>query len=200
MTRPFAVTNATPENRMLDFTSPNTPTTPPAITAAAGFVASATARFEAAKGAQEAAQKNAAAVRSRVAALEAERADIVRRRTAGQQDEGDAGRLTLIAADLEGLGPLVAEAEAAVAEARRKAETEDHLVANARAQLDRAEAEARLAALVTHAQQLDVLLTATLGQVAEVAARIGAPGRPPWAPTPGLVLAIRKHAAAHGLL
>lgn len=185
---------------MLDFAQPTTPTVPPAITAAAGFVASASARLDTAKAALAAADKSAAAVRSRVTGLEAERAAMIQRRAAGQHEEGDAARLALIGADLEGLKPLLAEAEAVVIDARRKVEAEEILAANARQQLARAEAEAELAALVDHARKLDVLLTTTLSQVAEVASRIGAPGRPPYAPTPGLVLAIRKHAAAHGLL
>lgn len=189
----------TTENIVPDIV-PTTPTIPPAITAAAGFVASATARLDAAKAALQAAEKSAAAVRVRVAALGAERAAIIQRRAGGTHEDSDAGSLALIAADLEGLAPLVAEADAAVAEAHNKAAAEEHLVANARAQLERAEAGTQLAALVEHAQRLDVLLTATLAKVAEAAARIGAPGRPPYAPTPGLVLAIRRHAAAHGLL
>ena len=176
------------------------PAIPPTITAAAGFVASATARFDTAMAALQAAEKSAAAVRGRVVALDAERATIIQRRAGGQHEDGDGARLALIAADLEGLAPLQAEADAAVSEARRKVEGEEHLVANARQQLDRAEAEAQLTALVQHARALDTMMVSTLAKIAQTSARIGAPGKPPFAPSPALVLEMRRHAAAHGLL
>jgi chromosome segregation ATPase len=186
---------------MLDFAADTTTNTiPPAIATAAGFVASATGRLETANAALAQAEAEDRKVRDRIAALTAERHAIVQRRAGGQHDDGDAGRLALVAADLEGLATIASEAEAAVAAERAKAEADRRLVDQARAQLARAEDEAALAGLVEHAGKLDTLLTVTLQQIATVAARIGAPGRPPFAPSPALVMAIRRHAAAHGLL
>ena len=183
---------------MLDLTV--TDTIPPAIATAAGFVASATGRLETSSIALAEAVAMERQVRDRIAALTAERQAIVQRRAGGQHDDDDAGRLALIAADLEGLSLIFGEAEAAVTAERAKAEADRRLVDQARAQLARAEDEAALAGLVEHAGKLDTLLTVTLQQIATVAARIGAPGRPPFAPSPALVMAIRRHAAAHGLL
>ncbi len=184
---------------MLDFTPP-TPTTPPAITAAAGAIAAATARLDTATVALAEAEKSATNVRARTTALEAERQAIVQRRANGQHEEGDAGRLALIAADLEGLMPLRAEAEAAVTVARQKVEAGEGQSAYARQQFARAEAEAQLAALVEHAQKLDAIMLQTIERITTTAAQIGATGRPPFAPSVALVQAVRRLAAAHGTL
>lgn len=187
---------------MLDLAANVTATTtiPPAITVAAGYIATATARLSAATAALTEAEAADRKVRDRMAALTTERQAIIARRAGGQHGDGDAGHLALIAADIEGLASIVGEAEAAVTTERVKVEAEQRLVDQARAQLTRAEDEAALTALVDHAKRLDELLTVTLQQIAAVAARIGAPGRPPFAPSPALVMAIRRHAAAHGLL
>lgn len=185
---------------MLDFIQPATHTMPPAITAAAASLATATARLDTAKAALAAAEKSAAAVRARVAALEAERATIGQRRAAGQHEGGDGGRLELIRLDVEGLQPLVAEAEAAVADARRQFDAAEGLATGARQHLARAEAEAQLTALVEHVQKLDSLMVATIEQIAITAAQAGATGRPPYAPSVALVQAVRRAAAAHGVL
>ena len=185
---------------MLDFTADAaTIPTPPAITAAAGFVASATARLDAANATLAEAEAAGQRARARVAALEQERQAITARRAGGTHEDGDAGRLALIAADTEGLAPLVAEAQAVASVARQKAEVEQRLVANARQQLARAEDEAVLAALTDHARRLDTLLVTTLTEARQVYLRLGV-GKPPFAPSPALVLEIRKVAAAHGLL
>lgn len=185
---------------MLDFATPTTTAVPPAITAAAASLATASVRLDTAKAALTAAEKNAAAVRGRVGALEQERAAIGQRRAAGQHEEGDGGRLELMRLDLEGLQPLVAEADAAVASARRKFDAAEGLATSARQQLARVEAEAQLTALVEHAQRLDALMLATIEHITITAAQAGATGRPPYAPSVALVQAVRRAAAAHGVL
>lgn len=185
---------------MLDITAAADNTTvPPAITTAAGFVASATARLDAATTALTEAEGTERRVRDRIAALTAERQAIVQRRAGGQSQESDAGRLALIAADLEGLAAIASEAEAAATGERVKVEAEERLVAQARAQLARAEDEAALAALTDHARKLDTLLVTTLSEARHIYMRLGV-GKPPFAPSPALVLELRKVAAAHGLL
>jgi hypothetical protein len=185
---------------VLDLITTTTTTIPPAIATAASFVASATGRLETANAALAQAEAEDRKVRDRIAALTAERQAILQRRAGGQHEHDDAPRLALLDADAEGLASIAAETEAAVTAKRLATEAEQTLVLRAKAGLALAEDTAALEGLVEHANRLDVLLTVTLQQVAAVAARIGAPGRPPYAPTPGLVIAIRRHAAAHGLL
>lgn len=184
---------------MLDFT-PSATEPSPAIASAAAFVATAAARYDAAAAALAEAERAAARVRERVTALTQERAAMVSRRAQGQHEDGDAARLALIGADLDGLEPLAAEADASVAALRQKAESARSIVTNAQGQLARAEDEAALTALVGHAQALDVLLVSTLQQITATSARLGVPGRPPFAPSPALALEMRRLCAAHGLL
>ena len=185
---------------MLDFTTAtDTTTIAPAIAAAAGFVASATARLEMATAALSEAEDAARHVRDRIAALTAERQTIVQRRAAGQSQQSDAGRLALIAADLEGLAAIASETDAAAAAEHAKVEAEQRLVDQARARFARAEDEAALAALTEHARKLDGLLVASLAEARQVYVRLGI-GKPPFAPSPALVTELRKVAAAHGML
>lgn len=181
---------------MLDFT----PATdiPPAIAGAASFVASASARLEAATRALADAEAAERKVRGRIAALEQERAAIAARRARGEHQHDDGGRLELIRLDLEGLITIAAEAEADVTEVRQKVEAEHRIAANARSQLTRAEGEVTLQALEQHAGQLDALMETTIRQMTETATRIGA--RVAYAPSPALATAFRRLLAAAGRL
>lgn len=183
---------------MLNFDTTNS-TIPPAITVAAGYIATAEARLDSANAEMADAEAMDRQLRGRIAALTDERTSIVQRRAGGRHEYSDAARLALIAADLEGLSSIAAEAEAALAAARSKMEGEQRLAVQARAHLARAEDEATLAALTEHARKLDALLVASLAEARQVYMRLGI-GKPPFAPSPALVLEIRKVAAAHGLL
>lgn len=184
---------------MLDLaTNSTTNTTPPAITAAAGFVASATARLDAANATLADAEAAAARVRERITALHAERQAIATRRAYGDHGGGDGSRLELIRLDLEGLAAIVAEADTEAADRRQRAEAEQRIVANARSQLARAEDEASLAALVDHAHRLDALMADTLQRATAITQRIGAAIS--YVPSPALATSFRRLLAAAGRL
>jgi chromosome segregation ATPase len=185
------------ESPVLDLIT-DTTTIPPAIATAASFVASATARLETANAALAQAEAEARQVRARIATLEQERAAIIARRASGQHEHEDAARLALLAADSEGLAGIVTETEATVTAKRLAAEAEQALVAQASAQLARAEDEAALTALVEHARRLDTLMADTLQQATSIAQRIG--GAIAYVPTPALASSFRRLLAAAGRL
>lgn len=181
---------------MLDLTT--TDAVPPAITAAASFVASATARHDAANATLAEAEAAAARVRERITALEAERQVIATCRARGDHGGGDGSRLELIRLDLEGLAAIAAEADTEVTDRRHRAEAEQRIVANARSQFARAEDESSLAAIVDHAHRLDALMADTLQQATVITQRIG--GAISYVPSPALATSFRRLLAAAGRL
>ena len=68
-----------------------------------------------AEGAQEAAQQNVATIAARIQALEDERQVIIQARMQGAASEAQEARLAVVAADLEGLRPLLVDATGQVA-------------------------------------------------------------------------------------
>jgi len=124
------------------------------------------AEAEVESGAREAlarAEDHAAQIAGRISALTSQRGAIVARRTAGHYDDGDGPALALIAADLEGLAGLQAEAEAKVAAARVPVTAASNRLASLRDQLARAEAEAVEAVLIAQATQQAEVLLQTVG-------------------------------------
>lgn len=111
-------------------------------------------------------------IQGRIAALTAERAGIVARRTAGDQRADDGPALALIGADIEGLQGLLPGAEAALADAKARKRHADAAVAGARGAYAAAEARRKLAALDAHAAELLRLLAETIGQRRTAAAAL----------------------------
>lgn len=167
---------------------------------AARALAEATARREAASLALAGAEGHLGRVQRRIEVLEGEQAAIVARRACGEHAADDAERLAIIAADLEGLAGIRAEAEAAVTAARARHEAEQAAEAAARHLLERAEDKAAEERLVAHARRLDGLLVETLAQLAEIGQRLGRNGRPAWGPSSELWHALRRVQAHLGRL
>ncbi len=129
-------------------------------------------------------------VQDRIAALEAERAQIIADRKEGADDYSHGPRLAVIAADLEGLREILAEVEAAIGPVKAEADAASAAVAQAQHLLERAEEDALLARLVDHAKVLDRLLHDTVTRINRIAQRRSM--RDPWAPSRALANELRK--------
>ncbi len=169
------------------------------IEGAARQVAVAAAASQKASAALAKAEAHRQRITDRITAKDAERAAIVSRRVRGKHDPDDAGALALIEADREGLSQMLVAADTDVAAAHGPAEQARQQHAAAQFTLQRAEDEAEEEALVAHAAHLDALLLATVGQLADIAARTGRP-RPAWAPSTELATALRRVMAVKGML
>lgn len=168
-----------------------------AIEAAAEHLAQARAEEVRAAEAVAAATRACDNIRQRIAALEAERASITARRAAGEHDAEDGARLALIAADIEGLRALLADAENQLAEVRQPAEQAHKAAAAASAMLADTEKAAAIELLIAHANHLDALLLETVQQLGELT---GNSGRPAWGASQPLFTMLRRLAAGRGEL
>jgi hypothetical protein len=161
------------------------------VTAAQAAVA-AEARHTAAQAALAAAEAERDTIAERVVDLTGRRAAVVLRRQEGRFEDGDAGALSLLDADLEGLGNILRQREANVAAARVPADAAAAELATARFSLRRAEALAAEAALGEHASGLVEKLLETLARLGEVGAQIGRGGRATWHPPGRLMDELRR--------
>ena len=173
--------------------------TNPAITAQARAVAEAEQALQRASPALSSAETYLATIRDRIAELGTQRADIAARRSRGDHEPDDAGRLALIAVDIEGLEGMVPDADGRIAAARRPVEAATHAVDHARAKLAQAEAAALEAALIEHARHLDMLMVDTLTRLNQAEAQLSH-HRPTWGPSANLIAALRRRQAALGTL
>ena len=179
-----------PEKPMLDH---------PLLAAPAQNVATATKRATAADNALISAAEAEMLVVSGLDDLRARHAAIVARRARGETSVDDGGDLALLAADVEGLAPLLAEAQAGTAAARRAVEHARGQAALARSALASVEAAIEHDARVVHAGALDAVLAGALGRLGELRAALGRGGTLPCAPSPELSL-VRKLLAQTGRL
>ena len=150
-----------------------------AITDAAHGLAAAIANAEKTDAALLAAVADLDRVIRRKQSLEADRAAIVARRQRGDHQHDDGANLALIAADLEGLHSMIADAEAGVANVRGPDSEARTAVTTARFYLQAAEDEAAEALLIEHARRLEALLMETINNLDAINQRRG--GRmPKW--------------------
>jgi hypothetical protein len=176
--------------------SPTAAADPALVSLAAALAAAELAAAEAAD-AHRAAEAARDQVRSRIAELDAARREIGTRRAAGDLRDDDRADLAVLAADIEALGVLLAERDAAAAAARAEAEKQNCVLAQARHDLGRAEAQRTADALDRHLAELETLLLETLGQANATAKRIGR-AQTSWVPTAALENAlVPLHAMRH---
>ena len=130
-------------------------------------------------------------VEDRIAKLEAERVAALASRRAGLMNDNDGARLALLAADIENLNELKAEADAAVAAARVHVQAATGHVNEAQRVLNRETDSAMLARLVEHAGKVDAIMLKTIRDIDEVSHRLGVSvGREKWCPSVALAESI----------
>jgi chromosome segregation ATPase len=161
-----------------------------AIDQAAFRVAEAESKLEAAKDTLAAAQNAADQTTARVAALHAERSEIVRGARAGSTDHNAALRIAVIDADIADLAPLVADAQAGIAAAQAEVNRASQQVAVAEQALAAAKDEEAERLLVAHVDQLAQLLGSGIAELRAIWHRKHA--RPVWAPSTELVRELER--------
>lgn len=171
-------------------TATETLTITPAVAAAAQRVAKAEALL--AEQQRVAAQANEArdGIHARIAALDARRDGIKRRRLDGDARNGDGAELELIALDREGLEELGREAAATVAERVNEESSAASALEAARAELARAEDLAEIDALKQHADAVGAVMLETVRAIGAVGRRIGGHNFR-WVPSEALLDALR---------
>jgi hypothetical protein len=163
----------------------------PAVIAAAKAVASALQNSACADQAFMEATEHRAVAQGRIDALEAERAAITAARQRGDRNDALQGpRLALIAADLDGLGELLRQADEATNSASRVSAEASASLKAAQQQLDFARDVEGLAIAEAHAGKLATALAATLVEMAAISTRTGRSLN--WAPTRELANTIRR--------
>jgi hypothetical protein len=145
----------------------------PAIIAAAEHVARADADLVEHRRVTQQAKQAEQQLRDRIAALDARRSEIGQRRQGGDTRPGDGADLEVIRLDKEGLEEMRAEAAAMVADAQQKEQAAAGTVELTRNALQRSEDQAKLDALMKHADTLGALMLESVVQMAEVGRRIG---------------------------
>ena len=167
----------------------------PQIIAASRQIASARATYEKNLLPLQEASERQNKIGERISALEEQRRNITARRRGGDFLPDDGPNLALIAADLEGIQALLADAEAAVRTLTGPVESARQAIGFAEQSLKVAEDNVAEAALIAHAQHLDGLLLQTATRLAALHKRRGS-GMPKWGPSPALAGELRKLQAA----
>jgi hypothetical protein len=162
-----------------------------AIKSAAGQLAAAKLEAEQAGTALTAADAAVAKVRERIGVLNAERSEIVGARKAGRTSPKHGARLAELAADLEGLNEIHAEAVAAHRAAANEFARVNQSVTAAEYALANASDNALLGNLKEIATDLDRRLSETVNEIAGVARRLGI-NRASWFPTAVLANQLRR--------
>lgn len=139
-------------------------------------------------------------IASRVAELAEQRGNIIARRSSGAHEGVDAADLVLIAADLEGLQPLLQEAAGKVAETQRAHSAHTARASGLRQQLAELQALTKRDALVAYLATLGEKMQEGLAGLDEAVQVTGYTGKPLWSPPAPLYAALRKLAAQSGLL
>src|SRR6266404_3617436 len=162
-----------------------------AIKAAAETVAAAKLQSEQGAAALEAAGAALDKVRARIADLDSERVQIVADRKTGMTTPKHGPRLAEIAADLEGLNEIRAEAVLAHGVARAESTRLSQAVTAAEYVLSNTADHALLGDLKALASDLDRRLVETVNEIAGVGKRLGQ-NRAQWFPTPELANGVRR--------
>ena len=139
-------------------------------------------------------------IASRVAELAEQRGHIIARRSSGAHEGADAADLALIAADLEGLQPLLQEAAVKVAETQRAHSAYTARASSLRQQLAELQSLAKRDALVAYLSALGAKMQEGLAGLDEAAQVTGYTGKPLWSPPAPLWTVLRRLAAQSGLL
>ena len=161
------------------------------IESAAAILAEMKQAAEVASAALVEAEAGRTQVEDRIAKLEAERSAILVSRKAGLTNTDDGSRLALLAADIENLNELKAEADAAVAAARVHVQAATGHVNEAQRVLNRERDAELLARLVEHAGKVDAIMLKTIRDIDEVSHRLGVSvGREKWCPSVALAESI----------
>jgi hypothetical protein len=161
------------------------------IRAAALALAGARQKVTSTAGALAEAQSVRDGLKTRVTALEMERASIIGATRSGDNHPTHALRVGVIDADLQDLAPMTEDANAGVASAQAQDQEARQAVVRAEQQMamsEDAELEARLAA---HARALDTLMLATLNELTAVGKRVGR-SRPVFTPSPELANILQR--------
>jgi hypothetical protein len=164
------------------------------IQAAAFALERATAELTEANAALDAAKVLADRISGQIAALKEARDTIIARRSVGDHREGDAGQLALIQADTEGLQPMAADANAALAVARKAVTDSTAARQHAATSLSAAEDRVLLAALVQRAKTMDVSMLDLVTRIGNVATRLRCE---PWVASHELRTKLYMIAAQH---
>jgi hypothetical protein len=162
-----------------------------AIRAAATALAGARQKATSTAHALAEAQSVADELRSRGAALDTERANIIASARRGDNDPKHALRLGVINADLQDLAPMIEDANAGVTAAMAQDQEARQAIVRAEQQFSMvtdAELERRLA---DHAGKLDALMLATLNELNAVGRRVGR-ARPVFIPSPELANTLQR--------
>jgi chromosome segregation ATPase len=162
-----------------------------AIKAAAGQLAAAKLEAEQAGTALTATDAAVAKVRERIAVLEAERAEIVGARKVGRTSPKQGARLAELAADIEGLAEIHAEAAVAHSAAATEFTHVNQSMVAAEYVLANASDNALLGNPKDIATDLDRRLSETLNEIAGVARRLEI-NRASWFPTAVLANQVRR--------
>jgi len=163
-----------------------------AIRAAAAALAESKVEAEKASAGLAAASAAVAEVRSKLEALDFERAGIVAARKDGDKRDGaDGARLAEIAADSEGLSQIIQERQATQTLAAAAFATHSAAVTAAGAMLSNASDHALIVDLKIIATELDAKLLATVQEITAVAKRVGS-SRAMWLPSSLLANRLRS--------
>jgi hypothetical protein len=119
------------------------------------------------------AQKKRDQLQNRVTLLESERQEIINVRAAGDETEGNAARLVVISADLNGLAPLLEYATAEAARLRDDLNTQEELLNKARAENEKHQAQKEHELLLQKSRELESLLVQIVAKVHEAGQRSG---------------------------
>jgi hypothetical protein len=160
------------------------------IDSAALHVAEAEHKLEEANGKLAAAQKAAGEINARVAAIDAERAEIFAAARAGDDDGRLGLRLAILTADGDDLRKIAADAKTGLANAVTEVERAKLAVAAAEQTLRLVKDDEMERHLVAHVDQLAVLLGSGIAELRAIWARKRA--RPVWAPSKELATEIQR--------
>src|SRR6185437_10153151 len=130
-------------------------------------------------------------LKARIDALTAERGTIVAARKAGNTDPEHGPRLALIGADLEGLGEIMADADAEVAKAKAADDAARHVVTLAEQGLANERDDEMLGRMKAHADKLGVLMLAAVDEITAISKRMRL-SREPWHPEPKLAATLHR--------
>jgi len=163
------------------------------ISNAAGGVAAARVDVEYAGAALVKSEAARDRIKDRIAEKQAARAEIVATRKSGVDNARDGARLMTIAADIEGLAELLAEADADVTKAAAGADKATRTLVQAEADLAKASDTELLRCLIENAVVLDGLMVKNIKEIADTWKRLGnSPGRERWTPTVELADLIKR--------
>lgn len=137
----------------------------------AAQVAAAEAVHATAERQQAEVQAEAERRQARLDGLKGELSSIADRRREGDKEEADAGRVTLLKLDIEGLEPLARNAQADAERAAKAVQEAQSRLTETRKELDRAAAEEQAAVLEARLQQIEETFARGIAELARLKKR-----------------------------